>query len=281
MFSVYFAKSRKKSDNIKEYDENGQEIDNSVWFIPLKSKMCITHTCDESTSENEEHQIDWNAYSAKFDLYNFRNIYDEPNNAASDSSVFTPFVVPKSFEVPKLKLSFNALQKSDEKYSHFKHSNKSNRIPKLIRATTNPSQTLQKSDEHVKSELAILLEELDLQYSALTINAPKNDAPSPPDPIIVARENEIAAVKLAIQTKIKDKLFVFDEITINTEKSGKKSDCWNLESDIESWRCNSKRWDVCISNFRLGKGLNAVDWDHDNKYFDLDYNDYFSSVKYI
>ncbi len=33
-FSVYFGKSRKKSDKIKEHDENGQEIDNSVWFIP-------------------------------------------------------------------------------------------------------------------------------------------------------------------------------------------------------------------------------------------------------
>ena len=292
-FSVYFAKSRKKSDNIKEYDENGQEIDNSVWFIPLKSKMCITHTCDETSSEIEEltpnltiKQIDWNAYSAKYNLYNFRNIYDESNSASDDSNVFKPFAVPKSFEVPKLKLTFNASEKSDEKYCHFKHSNKSNRIPKLIRATTNPSQTPQKSDENIKSELAILLEELDLQYSTLTINAPKNDAPSPPDPIIVAREKEIADVKLAIQAKFEDKLFMFDEITINTEKSGKKSDCWNLESDIESWRCNSKWWDVCISNFPLGKGLNVVGWDHDNNRFSLYYNDYFSmarcdSVKYI
>jgi hypothetical protein len=44
-YSVYFAKSRKKCDNIKEHDINGVEIDNSVWFIPLKSKLCTTHTC--------------------------------------------------------------------------------------------------------------------------------------------------------------------------------------------------------------------------------------------
>jgi hypothetical protein len=119
-------------------------------------------------------------------------------------------------------------RKSDEKYSHFKHSNKSNRILKLIRATTNPSQTLQKRTCNTAGEL-------DLQYSTLTINVPKNDAPSPPNPIILARENEIAAVKLVIQAKFKDKLFTFDDIN---NKYGEE--CWNVESDIDSWRCNSK-----------------------------------------
>jgi hypothetical protein len=60
-YSVYFAKSRKKSDNVKEYDENGTVVDNSVWFIPLKSKICTTHSCsDEASNENEALLLDTN-----------------------------------------------------------------------------------------------------------------------------------------------------------------------------------------------------------------------------
>jgi hypothetical protein len=285
-YSVYFAKSRKKSDNVKEYDENGTVVDNSVWFIPLKSKICTTHSCsDEASNENEAslldtnnqtvNQIDWNAFPGKFN-YNFRNIFDETN---SDEISFYDHQNFKGFEVPKLKLSFESANshKSENKYSHFKHPNKMNRVPKLIRATTQPPQKPQLTDEHIKSELAILLEELDAQYRSLVIsNVSKDDVLLPVEDPIMAHENEIASVKLAIQEKLKDNLFVFDEITINTEESGKQSDCWNLERDIESWRCNSKWWDVCISNFPLGEGLNVVGWDHDNNRFSLYYNDYFS-----
>ena len=78
-FSVYFSKSRKKCDNVKSFDENGSEVDNSVWFIPLKSKLCTTHTCEIEINNDKEgsytnciaKQIRMTALSAKVDFKRF------------------------------------------------------------------------------------------------------------------------------------------------------------------------------------------------------------------
>jgi hypothetical protein len=77
-YSVYFSRSRKKCDNAKLFDEKGNEIDNSVWFIPLKSKICVTHTCLVETniltklSIQIMNQIKKNALNAKCNFENFK-----------------------------------------------------------------------------------------------------------------------------------------------------------------------------------------------------------------
>jgi hypothetical protein len=131
-------------------------------------------------------------------------------------------------------------------------------------------------DCETKSELAIWLDELSEYYASLTINDVSNDnSPPPTDPLIVAYENEIEAVKRAIREKFHNESFLFMEKIVKTEKNGKISNEWNLECDIESWKCNSKWWDICISNFPLGQGLNWMCWDHENNPYSLYYNDHF------
>ena len=277
-FSVYFSRSRKKCDNIKCFDENGSEVDNSVWFIPLKSKLCTTHTCEIECINNKEgsytnsivKQIRTTALSAKVDFERFKDKIAENSNSGTFLNEPHMFA---SFEIPKLSLSFELPSCADvpEKYGHFKHPNKSNRTPKLVRITSQPSLPRPMIDDHIKSELAILLEELDAQYMLLSLQAAeakdRRNTPPPPDPLIIEYENEIDAVKLAIQAKLRDRLFLFDEHTIKLEKNGRKSNCWNLECDIESWKRNSTWWDICVSKFPLGDEWSEEIWDQDSNHY--------------
>lgn len=261
-FSVYFSKSRKKCDNIKLYDMDGKVIDNSVWIIPLKSKLCTTHTCltEETTTANGteilciedaskamDWKIDWKmewnvdlqSLSSKIGGKHFDgNNVDHPN-------LFTPFVCPKlnlTFEPPE--------QAPPGKYDHFHNKNKSNRTAKLIRCTRQAPTPRPMADGcDIKSELEIWLDELSAHYATLTVNTPKKETKPEEDPLIVAYYKEIEEVKLAIRAKFADKLFVFDESKVQVEKSGKNSNFWNLECDIASWKCNSIWWHLCTNNY--------------------------------
>jgi hypothetical protein len=231
-FSVYFAKSRKKCDNnMKNYDINGLEVDNSVWFIPRKAKICTIHTCQLQSNNKLKNssftsivtkQIEMNALSAKAKFEHFKsNLHCQPFDKEGSFRINDCLFI--SLDAPKLMLKFEPQSgKSTEvPCDYLQNKKKSNRIPKLVRATTQQTPHRSMIEENIKSELAILLDELDARYKALTIEDPKeNKCPPLPDPLLVAHENEIEAVKFAIREKFYNESFLF-HTEIKTEKNGK------------------------------------------------------------
>jgi hypothetical protein len=282
-YSVYFSRSRKKCDNVKLFDEKGNEIDNSVWFIPLKSKICVTHTCLVETNISTRssiqimNQIKKNALNAKCNFENFKNSIGGQN--IDGIFIDRPHIF-KTFKLPKIHLSFEPLvEEMDGKYYNNHHQNNSSkRTPKLIRATSQPPKPRPMADScDVKSELELWLDDLSAHYASLTISAPIEDTSPPPDPFIVEHELQIEAVKRAVREKFNSESFVFIERAIKTNKNNKISDHWNLECDIECWKQNSKWWDICVSNYPLGHDLIGYGggWDHENNPYSLYYNDHF------
>jgi hypothetical protein len=90
-----------------------------------------------------------------------------------------------SFEIPKLSLSFELPSCADpSKYGHFKYPNNSNRAPKIVQITSQPSLPRPMIDDHIKSKKATLLEELDAQYLLVSLQAAeaKNSRNTPPSP---------------------------------------------------------------------------------------------------
>jgi hypothetical protein len=90
-FQIQFNKSRKMKDNVKIYDSDGLQIDNSIWLINPKAS-CFEHLCPGEHAAAEQSKL--NA-----EIYWRENDENDVSIAKSNSSVIeTANVVYKTYD---------------------------------------------------------------------------------------------------------------------------------------------------------------------------------------